>query len=392
MHPKFRRIVQFAMLCTLPMLLTGCFLRLLFGTVGIRDKDFTTVFVADIGGRFGPTAICRFDPEMSNLVECRYEFTDAFGDPPVTISRISTAQLVSEFGVLGLFIDPLILQVPADADNFVGTIDDGSGPQPIVVTEVSSFNAQPGTEVLAETGQKFVILEFPPAMISELQSSGTLDGPFDFNFEFEFPRPAGADPEPLAVKAMYAGKVEVSGQTFYPPMLPCVTDFADVPAITIPVASSGDDNLMPQILDHLFQNPSLPCDNVVYDFTGAEQPPLTEVALDIKPGSDPNSINCDIPQKVIPVAILTSETFDALTVDDTTVTFEGAAEFHVKRRTGEPIRHEEDVDGDSDLDLVFHFRLGDTDLTCDSTEGTLTGRTFAGVEVQGTDSVRMLDN
>lgn len=385
MHPKFRRIVQFAMLCTLPMLLSGCFLRLLFGTVAERDTDFGTIFVADIGGTFGPTAICDIDPETGNLVECRYEFLDFEAEPPI-IEVTSTAQLIEEFGILGLFIDPLILQVPADTSNFVGTIDDGSGLQSIVVTEVSSFNAQPGTEVSAETGQKFVILELPPAMLSELQSSGTLDGPFDFSFEFELP-----SLEPVDVKAMYTGKVEVNGQTFYPPMLPCVTDFADVPAITIPVAASEVD-LMPQIIDGVTQNPTLPCDNVVYDFTSAGPPPSTEVALDIKPGSDPNSINCDISKGVVSAAVLTTETFDALTVDDTTVTFEGAAESHVNRRTGEPIRHEEDVDDDGDLDLVLHFRLGDTDLTCDSTEGTLIGETFDGVTVEGTDSVRMLDN
>ena len=54
-------------------------------------------------------------------------------------------------------------------------------------------------------------------------------------------------------------------------------------------------------------------------------------------------------------------------------------------------RHEEDVDGDGDTDLVLHFRLGDTDLTCDSTEGTLTGQTFDGDDIESTDAVRMID-
>ncbi|HEY4510119.1 MAG TPA: hypothetical protein VJC15_03985 [Candidatus Paceibacterota bacterium] len=50
-------------------------------------------------------------------------------------------------------------------------------------------------------------------------------------------------------------------------------------------------------------------------------------------------------------------------------------------------RHEEDVDGDNDIDLMFHFRLDDTTLTCDSTEATLTGRTFLGDLFIGTDSI-----
>jgi hypothetical protein len=118
---------------------------------------------------------------------------------------------------------------------------------------------------------------------------------------------------------------------------------------------------------------------------------IVEVEIDIKPGSDPNSINCNNPNEVITVAILTTDDFDATTVDHTTVTFEGASETHTHPKTGEPLRHEEDVDGDGDIDLVFHFLQGDTDLTCESEEGVLMGETFDGDPVQGTDAVRMID-
>ena len=114
------------------------------------------------------------------------------------------------------------------------------------------------------------------------------------------------------------------------------------------------------------------------------------VAIDIKPGSDPNSVNCRNPNGVIAVAVLTTDTFDATTVDHTTVIFEGAVETHVDHKTGEPTRHEEDVDGDGDTDLVFHFRLGSPGLTCESTEAALWGETFAGLPILGTDSVRMV--
>ena len=57
-----------------------------------------------------------------------------------------------------------------------------------------------------------------------------------------------------------------------------------------------------------------------------------------------------------------TDDFEATTVDHTTVTFEGAIEMHVNKKTGVARRHEEDVDGGRDTDLVLHFRLGDTDL------------------------------
>jgi hypothetical protein len=117
---------------------------------------------------------------------------------------------------------------------------------------------------------------------------------------------------------------------------------------------------------------------------------VQQVVIDIKPGSDPNSINCSNSRGVIPVAILTTATFDATTVDHTTVTFESAAETHVNKKTGVARRHQEDADGDGDLDLVLHFRLGDSDLTCASTVGTLTGTTFGGTPITGTDAVRMV--
>jgi hypothetical protein len=117
---------------------------------------------------------------------------------------------------------------------------------------------------------------------------------------------------------------------------------------------------------------------------------VVPVDIDIKPGSDPSSINCDNVKGVIPVAILTTDQFDATTVDHTTVSFEGATETHVNKKTGVPRRHEEDVDDDGDIDLVLHFRLADTRLTCSSTEGTLTGEAFDGTPIEGTDATRMI--
>jgi hypothetical protein len=107
--------------------------------------------------------------------------------------------------------------------------------------------------------------------------------------------------------------------------------------------------------------------------------PLT-VLVDIKPGSDPNSVNPES-KGVLPVAVLTDEEFEAAEVDPDSVLFEGAA----------PVRStEEDVDSDGDADLVFHFKMEELELDENSTEATLTGATWDETPILGTDSVNVV--
>jgi hypothetical protein len=104
------------------------------------------------------------------------------------------------------------------------------------------------------------------------------------------------------------------------------------------------------------------------------------VSIDIKPGTFPNDINPSSRGR-IPVAILTTDCFDAATVDALTVCFglDGAAAVHHALK---------DVDGDGDIDMILHFRTQDTGISAGDTEATLTGETTDGREIVGTDSVR----
>lgn len=106
------------------------------------------------------------------------------------------------------------------------------------------------------------------------------------------------------------------------------------------------------------------------------------VVIDIKPGSDSNSINLSSNGK-IPVAVLTTDTFDATQIDPLTVSFgpAGAGEAHGRA-------HVVDIDADGDADLVLHFNRQDTGIACGDTEAALTGQTFSGQAVTGSDTLR----
>ena len=111
------------------------------------------------------------------------------------------------------------------------------------------------------------------------------------------------------------------------------------------------------------------------------------IVIDIKPGGLPNSINLRSKGKV-PVAILSTETFDAATVNIGSVRFAGAGV--TVKRNGTFQASPEDVNGDGRLDLVLHFNTQDLDLTAESTQATLTGTTNNGRCVSATDSVNIV--
>jgi hypothetical protein len=107
---------------------------------------------------------------------------------------------------------------------------------------------------------------------------------------------------------------------------------------------------------------------------------IVQVDIDIKPGGYPNSINLRS-KGMVSVAVLTSEDFDASTVDLNTVELAGA----------KPVRWGlEDVDGDGDEDMLLQFSTQELNLDENSTEATLTGKTTGGQPITGTDTVNIV--
>jgi hypothetical protein len=161
---------------------------------------------------------------------------------------------------------------------------------------------------------------------------------------------------------------------------------SDLPATLLPVmwgglSSSGPEDLLrlaPRLFDPSLRGDDLGGRDVLY-------PTVTEVRIDVRPGSDANPI---IPfgQGVLPVAVLSSEGFDVASIDRTTLAFGPAGTSPAHRVGGHP----EDVNGDGLPDLVSHYPNHETGITAAYEEACVTGRTLDGSSFRGCDTVRML--
>jgi len=139
--------------------------------------------------------------------------------------------------------------------------------------------------------------------------------------------------------------------------------------------------------------------NVVFALArfNVENSSSTEVTIDIKPGRFPNRIKltsnvCNDDDNVY-VAILTTPTFNALTVDVSSLQL-GDPNLSGKAT---PIKSRiTDVDRDGDKDMVLTFTLcsivTNRALNGNSTEMVLTGRTLDDVNFTGRDSVKVVRN
>jgi hypothetical protein len=119
-------------------------------------------------------------------------------------------------------------------------------------------------------------------------------------------------------------------------------------------------------------------------------PTTIEVAIDIKPGSDPNSINLSS-AGVIPVAILSADTFDATTVDPDTISLAGAR-VKMVGKSGKYLSHEEDVNGDGLLDLVSQVYTAQFMVEIGETVAVLEAETLEGTPIRGEDSINIVSD
>ena len=120
-------------------------------------------------------------------------------------------------------------------------------------------------------------------------------------------------------------------------------------------------------------------------FLGATM--LVNVRVDVKPDGPDNVIPLQS-NGVIPVAIITTDVFDAASVDPTSVCFGSASDPNkrdcaAKTATG----HLEDVNGDARADLLLHYETEQTGIVLGDTQACLTGKTYNGILIQGCDRI-----
>jgi len=116
---------------------------------------------------------------------------------------------------------------------------------------------------------------------------------------------------------------------------------------------------------------------------------VKSVSIDIKPGGYPNTINLDS-HGTIPVAILSSPSFKATTVDPDTVVL-GGSSVAVRGKVNRFMAHEEDVNSDGLTDLVCQVETENLNPGVLQTGyAVLAGKTYGGQPIQGSDEINII--
>ena len=115
-------------------------------------------------------------------------------------------------------------------------------------------------------------------------------------------------------------------------------------------------------------------------------PLIEEVRIDVKPGSAKNLIRVHS-DRIIPVAILGTPTFDVSSVDVSSVRF-GPGAASAARGHG----HRKDVNRDGLPDLVLYFRIRESGIQAGDTQVVLSGMTLGGEGFRDSDQIVTVGN
>jgi len=183
---------------------------------------------------------------------------------------------------------------------------------------------------------------------------------------------------PAGVELVFRIDVTNTGDTFYTG--PASRNPDGIAHATVNFVGAGVADVG---FEDLFGGGDQDFDDVTFQVRGAIAP----VAIDIKPGSDPNSIN---PRNNgnIPVAIFGSASFDVTSVDLSKLTFgpDGGEAGVIVKKNGKFQADFADLNGDGFLDLVVHFNTKQAGFQAGDTVGII----LLDGQFLGQDSVRIV--
>lgn len=212
---NFTRIVLIVVL-TVP--LGGCLMRFLFWS-GVLNKlpegevQVTAESVThDCSTTSAPPGGVTIDCSHSAGGEIRT--SRAFFDPTGA----------AESRLIGRIVDPVILQLPADAHDFAGSYSHSAGAtgRLSIISGLASIPVDSSVNLRAEPGMQLLIVDFP-----DPSSAPTGDYRFTFGFKVT-PRTT-----PVPVKTIFAARATANGRRFFLPLLPCAGSLEEVPAISL---------------------------------------------------------------------------------------------------------------------------------------------------------------
>lgn len=153
-----------------------------------------------------------------------------------------------EDGLLAL-LDPVVLQLPEAASDFRGSFLHPSGAEGdlVITSGLATLRADATQSYQAEPGMQLVVFDLP--------SGSPTSGVYSYNVNFTVP----GDLSTLQLKALFTGRVEVGGESYYLPLLPCTAELAEVPAISVPLPDGGVVPLPTNVQG---------CDDVTYTLAG----------------------------------------------------------------------------------------------------------------------------
>lgn len=115
-------------------------------------------------------------------------------------------------------------------------------------------------------------------------------------------------------------------------------------------------------------------------------PAEQNIAIDIKPGNKQETKINPKAKGVVPVALLSSDTFDALAIDQSELRFGATGE---EDSLAHCQKEGKDVNGDGRLDLVCHFDNERADFDMSVLEGTVKGKGKDGKRFKGTGHLKV---